>query len=252
MRNQPYIDGPDTMASADSIAAAQPELASHAEAAKAWPFEEARRLVKRLKRVDPNDEKTVIFQTGYGPSGLPHIGTFGEVARTSMVRVAFEVLTEGRRKTRLICFSDDLDGLRKVPDNVPNKNMLAGYLDRPLSAIPDPFGDSHDSFSAHNNARLCAFLDRFGFDYEFFSATECYRSGMMDATLLKMLAAYDKVMEIILPTLGSERQATYSPFLPICERTGKVLQVPMVSRDPEAGTVTYVDPEVGEDRKSVV
>ncbi|MGD9671260.1 MAG: lysine--tRNA ligase [Hyphomicrobiaceae bacterium] len=215
------------------------------ENAKAWPFEEARRLIKRLEKVPGGLEKTVIFQTGYGPSGLPHIGTFGEVARTSMVRHAFEVLTRGRRNTRLICFSDDMDGLRKVPDNVPNKELLQTALEKPLTSVPDPFG-THESFAHHNNARLRSFLDRFGFDYEFMSATECYRSGMMDATLLKMLAAYDEVMAIILPTLGPERQATYSPFLPVCRRTGKVLQVPMVARDVANGTVTYIDPETGD------
>ncbi|MBL8565190.1 MAG: lysine--tRNA ligase [Hyphomicrobiaceae bacterium] len=213
--------------------------------AKAWPFEEARRLIKRLERLPGGAEKTVIFETGYGPSGLPHIGTFGEVARTSMVRHAFETLTDGRWKTRLICFSDDMDGLRKVPDNVPNKEQLAAALDRPLTSVPDPFG-THESFAHHNNARLRAFLDRFGFDYEFFSATECYRSGMMDATLLKMLAVYDEVMAIILPTLGPERQATYSPFLPVSPVSGKVLQVPMIARDVAKGTVTYVDPDSGE------
>ena len=213
--------------------------------AKAWPFEEARRLIKRLDKIPGGVDKTVIFETGYGPSGLPHIGTFGEVARTSMVRHAFEILTGGRRKTRLICFSDDMDGLRKVPDNVPNKELLQAALERPLTSVPDPFG-THESFAHHNNARLRSFLDRFGFDYEFMSATQCYRSGMMDATLLKMLAAYDEVMAIILPTLGPERQATYSPFLPVCQRTGKVLQVPMVARDTLKGTVTYIDPETGE------
>ena len=216
-----------------------------AAASKAWPFEEARRLLQRLERMQAT-AKTVIFETGYGPSGLPHIGTFGEVARTSMVRHAFEVLTAGRIKTRLICFSDDMDGLRKVPDNVPNKDMLATHLDKPLSSVPDPFSNEYSSFAAHNNARLRAFLDQFGFAYEFFSATECYRSGQFDATLLRMLAAYDEVMAIILPTLGPERQATYSPFLPLCPRTGRVLQVPMVARDVAAGTVTYVDPETGE------
>lgn len=213
--------------------------------AKAWPFEEARRLIKRLERLPDGGSKTVVFETGYGPSGLPHIGTFGEVARTSMVRRAFEVLTDGTRKTRLVCFSDDMDGLRKVPDNVPNKELLTAALDKPLTSVPDPFG-THESFAHHNNARLRAFLDQFGFEYEFFSATECYRSGMMDATLLKMLAVYDDVMAIILPTLGPERQATYSPFLPVSPRTGKVLQVPMVSRDTAKGTITYRDPETGE------
>lgn len=227
--------------------APSPEFAALAEHSRAWPFEEARRLVKRLSRIDPKGKKTVIFETGYGPSGLPHIGTFGEVARTTIVRHAFEVLTRGERKTRLICFSDDMDGLRKVPSNVPNQEMLKAHLDKPLSAVPDPFSNEYESFASHNNARLRQFLDRFGFEYEFFSATECYRAGMMDRTLLKMLAAYDDVMAIILPTLGPERQATYSPFLPICPRTGKVLQVPMIARDTEAGTVTYVDPETGEE-----
>ncbi|MGD9786018.1 MAG: lysine--tRNA ligase [Hyphomicrobiaceae bacterium] len=220
------------------------ELSAALADAKAWPFEEARRLIKRLERLPGGAEKTVVFETGYGPSGLPHIGTFGEVARTSMVRHAFEQLTGGERKTRLLCFSDDMDGLRKVPDNVPNKELLAAALEKPLTSVPDPFG-THESFAHHNNARLRAFLDAFGFEYEFLSATECYRSGMMDKTLLRMLAVYDDVMAIILPTLGPERQATYSPFLPVCQRTGRVLQVPMVARDVAKGTVTYKDPETG-------
>ncbi len=213
--------------------------------AKAWPFEEARRLIQRLDKLPGGKDKTVIFETGYGPSGLPHIGTFGEVARTSMVKHAFEVLTNGERKTRLVCFSDDMDGLRKVPANVPNQEMLQSYLEKPLTQVPDPFG-KFESFAHHNNAMLRDFLDRFGFDYEFFSATECYKAGQFDATLLRMLAVYDKVMAIILPTLGPERQATYSPFLPVCPRTGKVLQVPMIARDAKAGTITYLDPKTGE------
>ncbi|MCH9807233.1 MAG: lysine--tRNA ligase [Alphaproteobacteria bacterium] len=223
-----------------------PELLAATGTAKAWPFEEARRLIKRLDRLKDGADKTVIFETGYGPSGLPHIGTFGEVARTSMVRHAFEVLTEGQRKTRLICFSDDMDGLRKVPTNVPNQEMLQKHLEKPLSRVPDPFGDEYPSFAAHNNARLKGFLDRFGFEYEFFSATDCYTSGMMDETLLRMLEVYDKVLDIILPTLGPERRATYSPFLPVCPRTGKVLQVPTIERHPGRGTVVYEDPETGE------
>ena len=218
-------------------------LAEAAMASKAWPFEEARKLIARIEKRG-SGPRDIIFSTGYGPSGLPHIGTFGEVARTTMVRHAFEVMTG--EKTRLICFSDDLDGLRKVPDNVPNKEMLTSYLGKPLSSIPDPFSNEYPSFAAHNNSRLMRFLDRFGFDYEFMSSTEAYKSGMMDATLLKMLAVYDKVMDIILPTLGPDRRKTYSPFLPISERSGLVLQVPMIARDVEAGTISYVDPETGE------
>ena len=224
----------------------EPALIGALNDAKAWPFEEARRLIKRLHKLKVGTAKTVIFETGYGPSGLPHIGTFSEVARTSMVRQAFEVLTEGKYNTRLICFSDDMDGLRKVPDNVPNKELLSAHLHKPLSRVPNPFADGYPSFAAHNNARLRVFLDQFGFDYEFFSATECYESGRLDETLLKMLEAYDEVMDIILPTLGPERRATYSPFLPICPRTGHVLQVPMIGRDPKKGTIVYKDPETDE------
>jgi lysyl-tRNA synthetase class 1 len=220
-------------------------LIAAAREARAWPFEEARKLVKRLEKLPDGAGKTPIFETGYGPSGLPHIGTFGEVARTAMVRHAFEVITEGRHKTRLVCFSDDMDGLRKVPDNVPNKDMLAAHLGKPLSSVPDPFSNEYPSFAAHNNARLRRFLDRFGFEYEFLSATECYKAGRFDATLLRMLEVYDEVMDIILPTLGPERRATYSPFLPICPRTGKVLQVPMLERHPGKGTIVYLDPETG-------
>ncbi len=221
-----------------------------AEDSKAWPFEEARKVVKRLSKQKSQPE-AVIFETGYGPSGLPHIGTFGEVARTSMVRHAFRVLTGDAIATRMICFSDDMDGLRKVPDNVPNAEMLAEHLEKPLTSVPDPFG-SHESFAHHNNAMLQRFLDQFGFEYEFFSATDCYKAGRFDETLLTMLKNYDKVMDIILPTLGAERQATYSPFLPLCPRSGKVLQVPMKDRDAAAGTVTYEDPETGEDVTTTV
>src|ERR687892_1386151 len=160
-----------------------PVLAEAAAAATAWPFEEARKLVERLKRTGKGE---VLFETGYGPSGLPHIGTFGEVARTSMVRHAFRVLTEERIPTRLIAFSDDMDGLRKVPDNIPNREMMAEHLGKPLTKVPDPFG-THPSFGEHNNARLRSFLDEFGFDYEFYSSTDCYKSGRFDATLLKLL-----------------------------------------------------------------
>ncbi|MGY8957205.1 MAG: lysine--tRNA ligase, partial [Alphaproteobacteria bacterium] len=216
------------------------------QAAKAWPFQEARSIVERLGGADAShtpDKGYVLFETGYGPSGLPHIGTFGEVARTTMVRNAFMAMSD--IPTRLIAFSDDMDGLRKVPENVPEQEMLTEHLGKPLTAVPDPFG-THDSFGAHNNARLQAFLDTFGFDYEFRSSTVAYRAGEFDATLLKMLAHYGDVMKVILPTLGEERQATYSPFLPICPRTGVVLQVPMEKVDPEAGTIVYRDPETGE------
>jgi len=213
-----------------------------AQDSKAWPFDEARKLLKRLGALKQMPE-TVIFETGYGPSGLPHIGTFGEVARTTMVRHAFSQLSD--LPTRLLCFSDDMDGLRKVPENLPNQDMLTAHLEMPLTQVPDPFG-THPSFGEHNNARLQAFLDAYEFDYEFLSATQCYTSGRFDETLLKVLQNYDAVMNIILPTLGPERQATYSPFLPVCQRTGKVLQVPMLERNMEAGTIVYQDPETGD------
>lgn len=210
--------------------------------AKAWPFEEARKLVKRLERKRKDE---IIFETGYGPSGLPHIGTFGEVARTSMVRHAFRVLTDDRIKTRLVCFSDDMDGLRKVPTNIPNQELVAQHLGKPLTRIPDPFG-THESFGAHNNARLQSFLDAFGFDYEFLSATQCYTSGRFDETLLTVLERYDAVMEIMLPSLREERAESYSPFLPIDEKTGIVLQVKILERDAKKGTIVYEHPDSGE------
>ncbi|WP_375643016.1 MULTISPECIES: lysine--tRNA ligase [unclassified Bartonella] len=221
-----------------------PELKDAASQSRTWPFEEARKIIKRYEKTGYPDN--VIFETGYGPSGLPHIGTFGEVARTTMVRHAFHILTENKVKTKLLCFSDDMDGLRKVPENVPDRERMEHYLGQPLSRVPDPFGDDYPSFGAANNARLRAFLDRFGFDYEFASATDYYNSGRFDETLLKILACYDKVMAIILPTLGEERQATYSLFLPISPFSGKVLQVPMIARNVEKGTVTYIEPETGE------
>ncbi|MEX0696791.1 MAG: lysine--tRNA ligase [Dongiaceae bacterium] len=217
-----------------------PALVEEARLAKAWPFEEARRVVERMAR--QGGSKEIIFETGYGPSGLPHIGTFGEVARTTMVRTAFRLITEDTVPTRLICFSDDMDGLRKVPTNVPNQEKMAGYIGQPLTRVPDPFGE-YDSFGGGNNARLRKFLDRFAFDYEFMSATETYKSGRFDATLLKMLAAYDEVMAIMLPSLGEERQQSYSPFLPISPTTGAVLQVPIVERNVDAGTIVYRDPD---------
>ena len=219
-----------------------PELVEAARVSPAWPFEEARKLVKR---VEASGQKSVLFETGYGPSGLPHIGTFGEVARTSMVRRAFEVMTEGRIATRLLAFSDDLDGLRKVPDNIPNKELVAANLGKPLTQVPDPFG-THSSFGAHNNARLRAFLDAFGFEYEFASSTEYYKSGRFDAALKHMLARYDAVMKIMLPSFREERAATYSPFLPIHPKTGIVMQVALTGYDAEAGTISWTDPDTGE------
>jgi len=219
------------------------DLRALAEQSNAWPFEQAKAIVARLKK-QPKDE--VLFETGYGPSGLPHIGTFGEVARTTMVRHAFRVLTEDRIRTRLIAFSDDMDALRKVPDNVPNHDMMAAHLGQPLSRIPDPFSSGYPSFAAANNARLRAFLDQFGFDYEFLSSTECYMSGRFDRALLEVLRRFDTVMSIMLPSLRQERAQTYSPFLPISPRTGAVLQVPILAHDADAGTITYEDPESGE------
>src|SRR5690348_11945407 len=221
------------------LSASPSDLRSVAEQSNAWPFEQAKAIVARLKR-KPKDE--VLFETGYGPSGLPHIGTFGEVARTTMVRHAFRVLTDDKTKTRLIAFSDDMDGLRKVPDNVPNKEMLAQHLGKPLTRVPDPFG-THPSFGEHNNARLRSFLDTFGFEYEFYSSTQCYTSGLFDKTLLKMLERFDAVMDIMLPSLREERAQTYSPFLPIDPKSGIVLQVPVAAHDAKAGTITYEDPE---------
>lgn len=227
-----------------------PELLEAAADSRAWPFEEARKIVKRYEK--SGFPETVLFETGYGPSGLPHIGTFGEVARTTMVRHAFHVLTENKVKSKLLCFSDDMDGLRKVPENVPNRELMETYIGMPLTRVPDPFSNEYPSFGSANNARLRAFLDRFGFDYEFASATDYYTSGRFDETLLKMLAAYDKIMSIILPTLGEERRATYSPFLPISPITGKVLQVAMIARDAKKGTVTYIEPETGEEIETEV
>ncbi|MEM9494877.1 MAG: lysine--tRNA ligase [Pseudomonadota bacterium] len=221
--------------------------AADAGDAKSWPFQEARRLIARLERI--NHDGVVVFETGYGPSGLPHIGTFQEVARTTMVRRAFELLTG--RETRLISFSDDMDGLRKVPDNVPNKEMLEQYLQMPLTKVPDPFTDEYESFAHHNNARLRAFLDQFGFDYEFRSATQEYASGTFDPMLMRMLEKYDDVMNTILPTIGDERKQTYSPFLPISPSTGRILYVPMLERDVRAGTVVFED-ENGEKVKTTV
>ena len=233
---------PDIMAAAPPALTLDPGLIEAAATAAAWPFEEARKLVARLEKLGRNE---VLFETGYGPSGLPHIGTFGEVARTSMVRHAFRVLTRDSVPTRLIAFSDDMDGLRKVPDNVPNRELLAAHLNQPLTQVPDPFG-THDSFGAHNNAELRRFLDAFGFAYEFRSATECYRAGLFDETLLRVLERYDAVMEIMLPSLRAERSASYSPFLPLHPVTGHVMQVPIDEVRADKGTIVWRDPATAE------
>ena len=206
------------------------------DATTAWPFVEARKVIERYKSGAP-EKGYVLFETGYGPSGLPHIGTFGEVARTTMVRNAFAAMAD--IPSKLFAFSDDMDGLRKVPTNVPNQEMMREHLGKPLTQVPDPFGNEYKSFAHHNNARLRAFLDSYGFDYEFKSATECYKSGLFDDTLLKVLAHYDEIMAVMLPSLGAERQATYSPFLPICPDTGVVLQVPLLERNADAGTIVF-------------
>jgi lysyl-tRNA synthetase class 1 len=216
-----------------------PAVLAAAAESKSWPFEEARKIVERYKGRD--FPATVLFETGYGPSGLPHIGTFGEVARTTMVRHAFRVLTEDKVATKLLCFSDDMDGMRKIPDNVPDRAFLEPHLHRPLTVVPDPFGGKFESFGHHNNAMLRRFLDTFGFDYEFASATDYYKSGRFDAILKRVAERYDAIMAIMLPTLGEERRATYSPFLPISPKSGRVLYVPMRHVDAEAGTITFDD-----------
>ena len=215
-----------------------PSLFDAAQNARAWPFEEARKLVKRLEK---SGKREVMFETGYGPSGLPHIGTFGEVARTTMVRTAFRLLTRDEIPTRLLCFSDDMDGMRKIPDTVPDPEALKPYLQFPLSRVPNPFGGDYPSFAHHNNAMLRRFLDHFGFDYEFASATEYYTSGRFDEKLIEAARRYDDIMKVMLPTLGAERQATYSPFLPISPNSGRVLYVPMKAVDADKGTVTFDD-----------
>lgn len=210
-------------------------LRDAAMTSKAWPFEEARRVLKRYEKKDP-EKGFVLFETGYGPSGLPHIGTFGEVARTTMIRRAFEMISD--IPTRLICFSDDMDGMRKVPDNVPQQEMLHQHLQKPLTSVPDPFGQ-YDSFGGHNNAMLRRFLDTFGFEYEFISATEFYKSGRFDETLLRAAEKYDQIMQVMLASLREERQQTYSCFLPISPTTGRVLYVPIKHVDAAAGTITF-------------
>ena len=215
-----------------------PAFFEPAQSARAWPFEEARKIVRRLEKSGKGE---ALFETGYGPSGLPHIGTFGEVARTTMVRTAFRLLTRDEIPTRLICFSDDLDGMRKIPENVPSREAMEPHLQKPLTSVPDPWSNEFDSFGAHNNAMLRRFLDTFGFDYEFASATDYYRSGKFDTVLLRAAERYDDIMKVMLPTLGAERQATYSPFLPISPISGRVLYVPMKEVNAKDGTITFAD-----------
>ncbi len=231
---------------AASPTALEPDAQMIAEAtgSKAWPFEEARKIIKRYEK--SGYPETVLFETGYGPSGLPHIGTFGEVARTTMVRHAFHVLTGGKVATKLLCFSDDMDGMRKIPDNVPDRSSLEPHLHKPLTAVPNPFGGNYASFGDHNNAMLRRFLDTFGFDYDFASATEYYKSGRFDDVLLRAAERYNDIMAVMLPTLGEERQATYSPFLPISPKTGRVLYVPMKQVNAKDGTITFDDEDGSE------
>ncbi|MBV8687105.1 MAG: lysine--tRNA ligase [Alphaproteobacteria bacterium] len=217
-------------------------LRAAALVSKAWPYEEARKLLKRYP--DGPGDKAIVFETGYGPSGLPHLGTFQEVARTLMVRHALAEMTDW--PSRLIAFSDDMDGMRKVPPGVPAQDMMHAHLDQPLSRVPDPYGCGHDSYAAHNNNLLRQFLDRFGFDYEFLASSDCYGSGRFDEALRQVLRRYDQIMEVMLPTLREERRQTYSPILPISPESGKVLQVPVTVLDAEAGLVRYADPATGE------
>ena len=200
------------------------DISDIAMSSNAWPFREARKLLKRLEKTNFSIPE-VLFQTGYGPSGLPHIGTFGEVARTTMVRKAFSTISD--IPSRLIAFSDDMDGMRAVPDNIPNPELLAPHIGKPLSQIPDPFG-THESFAHHNNAMLREFLDQFGFEYEFLSATECYQSGRFDSAMRTVLENHQAVVDVVSPTLGEERRATYSPFMPVSKVTGKVLQARVI------------------------
>jgi lysyl-tRNA synthetase class 1 len=218
------------------------ELRAAALVSRAWPYEEARKLLERYPDGPPAGG--ILFETGYGPSGLPHLGTFQEVARTSMVRHALEEIAGW--PGRLIAFSDDMDGMRKVPPGLPHQDMMRDHLDQPLSKVPDPFGCGHSSYAAHNNALLRKFLDDFGFDYEFLASSECYASGRFDDTLRQVLRRYDDIMAVMLPTLGEERRRTYSPVLPISRANGAVLQVPVEIVDPERGTVAYVEPKTGE------
>ncbi len=203
----------------------------------AWPFLEAQKILDKINHTVPA-KGYVLFETGYGPSGLPHIGTFAEVARSIMVEQAFKQLSN--IPTRVFCFSDDMDGLRKVPSNIPNPEMLELHIGKPLTSIPDPFGEC-ESYGHYMNAKLRSFLDQFGLEYEFFSSTNCYKSGMFDHMMLKVLEKYDEIMALMLPSFREERRSTYSPFMPICPTTGVVLQVPIIKNTVTNGTIAYKD-----------
>ena len=205
------------------------------QTSSSWPFVEARKLIKERQKIFEKKGK-ITLQTGYGPSGLPHIGTFGEVARTTMVVNAIKQIIN--IPTEIITFSDDMDGLRKVPDNIPNKEILEKSLHKPLTSIPDPF-KKFKSFGEHNNEMLKNFLDEFKFEYKFKSSTETYKKGLFNSSLILVLEKYEQIMEIILPTLGKERKKTYSPFLPICPETGQVLEVPIIEIKKKEGKIVY-------------
>ena len=205
------------------------------QSTSSWPFVEIRKLLKDRKELIKSKNK-IIFQTGYGPSGLPHIGTFGEVARTSMMINALSHIKE--IDTELITFSDDMDGLRKVPENIPNDKVLYENLGKSLTSIPDPSG-KFKSFGEHNNELLKEFLNKFNFKFNFQSSTENYKTGNFNNSLLRVLEKYDEIMNIILPTLRDERRKTYCPFLPICPDTGKVLEIPLISIDKKQGKIIF-------------
>ena len=205
------------------------------EKTNAWPFVEAKKMLRERKAYIEKKRK-ITLQTGYGPSGLPHIGTFGEVARTSMIVNALKQLTD--IPTEIITFSDDMDGLRKVPENVPKKDLLEKNLHKPLTQVPDPF-NKFTSFGEHNNEMLKNFLNNFNFRYTFKSSTFLYKSGFFNSSLKKILENYDGIMNIILPTLGKERQKTYSPFLPVCPETGHVLEIPVKSINKDKSNIIF-------------
>ena len=200
-----------------------------------WPFVELRKLLKDRKEIIKKKNK-ITFQTGYGPSGLPHIGTFGEVARTTMMINALNHIQKINHE--LITFSDDMDGLRKVPENIPNEEILKKNLGRPLTSIPDPFG-KFNSFGEHNNEMLKDFLNKFNFKFIFKSSTENYKKGVFNNSLMRVLEKYEEIMNIILPTLREGRRKTYCPFLPICKKTGKVLEIPMISMEKKTGKIIF-------------